>query len=170
MKKNLIAKTWERCRSLPRGPERPPSPCPLSKCKTWHSRNSYKDEKRKTRSQVAPEGCFSVYVGPEKQRFAIKTEYANHPMFQMLLEDAELEYGYNSEGPITLPCDVDLFYKVLAEMDQGCTGEEIRQGCGFAAYGSCSPFSPSRRLGKSEMAKGYGTYGLLTPSRLIKKN
>jgi hypothetical protein len=44
---------------------------------------------------VAPEGCFPVYVGPKKQKFVIKIEYANHSLFQMLLEEAESEYGYD---------------------------------------------------------------------------
>lgn len=82
--------------------------------------------------QVAPEGCFSVYVGPQRQRFVVKTKFANHPLFVMLLEEAELEYGYNSEGPILLPCEVDTFNQVVAEID----GEQQRgitnHGCSFA--------------------------------------
>jgi SAUR family protein len=154
-KKNLLLKTWHRCRSLPR-----------EKSTSTTSNLS----KSQSGNQVAPEGCFSVYVGPEKQRFVIKTKYANHPLFKMLLEDAEEEYGYNSEGPLLLPCDVDLFCKVLAEMDH--KEEEIVPSCGFA-HGSCSPFTPGRRVGKSgNMAKVYGSYGygLLTPSRLLKMN
>ncbi|KAL0425254.1 UNVERIFIED_CONTAM: hypothetical protein Sradi_1060200 [Sesamum radiatum] len=117
--------------------------------------------------QPTPNGCFSVYVGPEKQRFVIRTEFANHPLFKMLLEDAEIEYGFKNEGPLLLPCEVDLFCKVLAEMDSG-SGEEFDQySCG---YGSCSPFNPARRLGKSRSAKGYRSYGLLTPPRLLKIN
>lgn len=68
-------------------------------------------------SSRTPAGCFSVYVGPEKQRFVVKAEFANHPAFKVLLEDAALEYGYQSDGPILLPCDVDLFCQVLAEID-----------------------------------------------------
>ncbi|KAL0292465.1 UNVERIFIED_CONTAM: hypothetical protein Scaly_2589800 [Sesamum calycinum] len=87
--------------------------------------------------QPTPNGCFSVYVGPE------------------------------NKGPLLLPCEVDLFCKVLAEMDSG-SGEEFDQySCG---YGSCSPFNPARRLGKSRSAKGYRSYGLLTPPRLLKIN
>ncbi|KAH7867008.1 hypothetical protein Vadar_027782 [Vaccinium darrowii] len=153
-KKNFLLKTWDRCRSLPRE----------------KSGGTGTFTKSKSRNQVAPEGCFWVYVGPEKQRFVIKTKYANHPLFKMVLEDAEEEYGYNSEGPLLLPCDVDLFCKVLAEMDS--KEEEIVPSCGFA-YGSCSPFKPGRRVGKSgDMAKVSGSYGygLLTPSRLLKMN
>nr|XP_043639596.1 indole-3-acetic acid-induced protein ARG7-like [Erigeron canadensis] len=136
-KKNFLTKTWKRCRSFP------------------------------SKKNVAPEGFFPVYVGPEKQWFAVKMKYANHPLFRMLLEDAEIEYGYDTPGPLLLPCDVDLFYKVVAEME--ANEMEQPRGCGFV-YGSCSPFNPSRRIGNArgnQMAKGYGGYGLLTPSRLL---
>ncbi|KAF8390691.1 hypothetical protein HHK36_025218 [Tetracentron sinense] len=148
-KKGLIIKTWERCRSIGGGRKRSPvNPfTPMSKSRSW-PRNSDSPEENKliVRGQVAPEGCFSVYVGPQKQRFVLKTKYANHPLFKMLLEEAELEYGYNSEGPLALPCNVDLFYKVLSEMDS----DKIRQGCNFA--------------------KGYGSYRLLSPSRMVVMN
>ncbi|KAK9278029.1 hypothetical protein L1049_027586 [Liquidambar formosana] len=171
-KKNLILKTWERCQSIGSGNMRSPSAAKPSKSKSWHytTAKPAEDEnsKRKTKCRVAPDGCFSVYVGPEKQRFVIKTEFANHPSFKMLLEDAELEYGYNSEGPITLPCDVDLFIKVLADIE---SGDEIHPpaGCGFVkGYGSFSLLSPCRRQTSGDMAKNCGSYGLLTPSRLLK--
>lgn len=76
----------------------------------------------------------------------IKTEYANHPLFMMLLDEAEMEYGYNSEGPLTLPCDVDLFIQVLLEMDRDDDGDRIvTQRCGFSSKGSASyhPLCPS---------------------------
>ncbi|KAK9668932.1 hypothetical protein RND81_13G096700 [Saponaria officinalis] len=91
-----------------------------------------------------PGGCFSVYVGPEKQRFVMKAKYASHPLFMMLLDDAKEQYGYNSEGPIILPCGVDLFCKVLGEMDNECSDVIHPQCC--AGYGSYSLFSPSRLL------------------------
>lgn len=100
-KKGLITRTWKRCRSWP----------------SSGSREEDKEERRGGKQRVAPEGCFWVYVGPQKQRFVIKTEYVNHPLFQILLEEAASEYGYNNEGPLELPCDVDLFVKVLVEMD-----------------------------------------------------
>ncbi|PWA56830.1 small auxin-up RNA [Artemisia annua] len=87
-KKNIIIKTWERCRSIP------------------------SSSKKK-----APKGFFPVYVGPDRLWFAMKMKYANHPLFQVLLEDTEIEYGYNTPGPILLPCELDHFYEVLAEME-----------------------------------------------------
>lgn len=91
---------------------------------------------------AAEKGCFSVYVGLEKQRFVIKTEYANHPLFQILLEEAESEYGFNASGRLELPCKVDLFCKVLLAIEDGGDDEDLRQlGCGFrkGAYRILSP-------------------------------
>lgn len=128
------------------------------KSRSWHSSSSSSKEK-------VPNGCFSVYVGEEKKRFVMKIEFANHPLFKMLLEDAELEYGFNSEGPLLLPCAVDLFCKVLHEMDCVKEFDDV-----YRPRGSCTPFSPMRRLGKTEMARGCSSYGLLTPPRLLKIN
>ncbi|KAI5664976.1 hypothetical protein M9H77_24299 [Catharanthus roseus] len=125
----------------------------LSKCKS---------EKQQSKKRVVPEGCFSVYVGAELQKFVIKTECANHPLFKILLEDAELEYGFDCDGPIKLPCDVDLFFKILAEIES--TGKEEEDDDYGMSY-SCSPFStPTRRLGNG------ASYGLLNQSRSLKLN
>ncbi|XP_071694374.1 uncharacterized protein [Rutidosis leptorrhynchoides] len=133
-KKNFLIKTWDRCRSI-----------------------SCSNKKK-----VTPVGFFPVYVGPEKQWFAVKTKYANHPLFRMLLDDAEIEYGYNTPGPILLPCDLDLFYKVVAEMD---ANEDMEpHGCGLVS-GLLSPFSPGQRF-----VKGDGDYEILTPSRVVMTN
>ncbi|XAR50361.1 hypothetical protein NMG60_11004659 [Bertholletia excelsa] len=160
-KKNLLIKTWNRCLSFSGSRQKSPSPKPsktLSKSKSWPF-NSSKS------CQVAPEGCFSVYVGPERRRFVIKARQANHPLFRMLLEDAEMEYGFSSNGPLLIPCEVDLFCKVLAEMER----KKDVPGCGFV-YGQFSPFNPARRLGNGAMAQEVGPYGLLTQPRLLKMN
>ncbi|XWS63502.1 hypothetical protein CRYUN_Cryun06bG0103700 [Craigia yunnanensis] len=130
IKGNLINKTWERCKSIGHGHKGSPSgnTRALNKSKSLPSMDaSLKEEKRTRKNRVAPEGCFSVYVGPQKQRFVVKTEYANHPLFKILLEEAESEYGFSSEGPLVLPCNVDMFCKVLLAMDD--SDNKIRQGC-----------------------------------------
>ncbi|GKB24267.1 small auxin-up RNA [Tanacetum coccineum] len=120
-----------------------------------------------SKNKLAPKGYFPVYVGLEKKRFNIKTKYANLPLFTMLLEDVETEYGNNSNGPLPLPCDVDLFCKVLVEM---AANNAPQLGWGFA-YGSCSPFNTRHCVhGTQYMGKGYGSYAALTPSSLIKMN
>lgn len=141
-KRSLILKTWKRCRSLGRGGRRPPATGggggdvpPLPKTKSW--------PRPSEKHRVAPEGCLSVCVGAEKERFLIKMEYVNHPLFKMLLDEAEMEYGYANEGPLELPCEVDLFQSLLWEIEQ----DEIarRPGCNFA--------------------RGHGVYQLVSPSR-----
>ncbi|OMO64863.1 Auxin responsive SAUR protein [Corchorus capsularis] len=160
-KGSLIIKTWERCKSIGRGRRVSISPggsgrdAVYKKSRSWASMEvSLKEEKRSKKSRwVAPEGCFTVYIGPEKQRFVVKTKYANHPLFKILLEEAESEYGFNSEGPLVLPCNVDLFCKMLLAMDDGDghnSKKIFRQGCNFA--------------------RGYGSYRLLTPPPMIAIN
>ncbi|XP_047313013.1 auxin-responsive protein SAUR71-like [Impatiens glandulifera] len=170
-KKNVFLKTWEKCRSM----------SSTSRADKYQQPNEALTKSKscaQSGSQVAPGGCFSVYVGPEKKRFVIKAKYANHPLFMMLLEDSEMEYGYSSQGPILLPCEVDLLYKVLAEIDNQVHDNHLKSrdkimnhsGYGYAA--SCSPFNPSRRRIRHEgdMASGgYGSYGLLS-SPMLKLN
>lgn len=179
-KKSSIIKKFVKSVSFPKGKSAKSALIFLSRSRSYpctQSKNSSSSSSSSkiTRNQksvnVTPNGCFSVYVGAEKQRFVMKAKYANHPLFKMLLEDAETEYGFNTNGPLLLPCDVNLFYKVLAEIDNK-NEEEIHQqmGCGGGSS-SCSPFSPARRLGSSStMSKGYSAFGLLTPPRLLKIN
>ncbi|KAL3500984.1 hypothetical protein ACH5RR_035433 [Cinchona calisaya] len=150
-KKGLILKTWERCRSFGgigrKSSSRSRRAAKLkSKSLPGFDATAEVDQKRAKGTRVAPEGYFSVYVGADKQRFVIKTDCLNHSLFKMLLEEAESEYGYTSEGPLELPCDVDIFIKVLAEMD--C--DEIHPRCSFS--------------------KTYSSYHLLSSPRLLALN
>ena len=84
---------------------------PLSKlrrCRSW-PHGDWDD--------MAPDGCFAVYVGPDRARFVIKTEFINHPLFRMLLDDAEKEYGFDFAGPLTLPCEVAVFRSILGALN-----------------------------------------------------
>ncbi|KAK4791774.1 hypothetical protein SAY86_032187 [Trapa natans] len=177
-KGNLITKTWERCKSFSRGGSHPSTIDTdlglTRKSKSWHDpvmnglatpgrsyldhrRRSYEDDGKahriKGKHKVAPQGCFSVYVGPQKERFVVKTEYANHPLFRMLLEEAETEYGYSNTGPLELPCDVEVFRRILMELDSDDDGVgRRRKGCGFVHGGGGGLV---------------GAYRLLSPSRMM---
>ncbi|XP_038874823.1 auxin-responsive protein SAUR50 [Benincasa hispida] len=161
--KGLILKTWERCKSMGRRGRNSPSSAGIKRLLTRKTKSlphlkvfsggEDDDEKERRRSfggkgRVAPEGCFTVYVGAERQRFVIRTECANHPLFRSLLEEAEEEYGYNCQAPLSLPCDVESFYNVLMEMDDD-GGADLRRGCGyptpkrFGSYHLLSPRSSS---------------------------
>lgn len=140
VQKGLINKTWERCKSFggigrskrssifyQRGKSKS-LPHDLST-----TLNHDQEEKQMIKKlRVAPQGCFFIYVGAQKQRFVIKTEYINHPLFKILLEEAESEYGYKTEGPLKLPCEVGIFIKVLVELD-GEDHEPCKLGCNFTS-------------------------------------
>lgn len=166
-KGSLITKTWDRCKSLGR---RSSNNLQLGtqkegylkfKSNSWPRMDDMateaveedKKKKKKNKSgkkgRVLPEGCFSVYVGPDKQRFVIKTNYLNHPLFKMLLEEAESEFGYDIEGPLVLPCNIEIFNKVLMKMEED-SGDRVHQVCGFA--------------------KRPSSYQLLSPSSLLTIN
>jgi len=116
--------------------------------------------------RASPAGCFSVYVGPERERFVVRAECANNPLFQRLLDDAEHEYGYAAQGPLALPgCDVDAFLDVLWQMEHdeagGGGGQQLDAAasspiCGLqsgskgraAGYRMLSPRSSSPVVGR----------------------
>nr|XP_043607991.1 indole-3-acetic acid-induced protein ARG7-like [Erigeron canadensis] len=115
-KKGLISKTWERCKSF-----RVVGAKSSLGIKRGVSKRSISwprvDVVKETTLNIAPKGCFSVYVGPGRQRFVIKAEHANHPLFKALLVEAECEYGYRVEGPLELPCEVKDFITIMLEID-----------------------------------------------------
>ncbi|CAO2172595.1 unnamed protein product [Urochloa humidicola] len=84
--------------------------------------------------RASPAGCFSVYVGPERERFVVRADCANHPLFRRLLDDAEREYGYAAQGPLALPgCDVDAFLDVLWQMENAGDADDGELAAGSAA-------------------------------------
>lgn len=60
-----------------------------------------------------PAGHVAVCVGPSCRRFIVRATYLNHPVFNSLLVQAEEEYGFCNEGPLTIPCDESIFEEVL---------------------------------------------------------
>ncbi|XP_010537053.1 PREDICTED: auxin-responsive protein SAUR32 [Tarenaya hassleriana] len=69
-----------------------------------------------------PRGFMTIMVGHEDDeglhRFVIPVIYVNHPLFLRLLKEAEEEYGFNHDGPITIPCHVDEFRHVQDIIDE----------------------------------------------------
>ncbi|KAG9443707.1 hypothetical protein H6P81_015047 [Aristolochia fimbriata] len=60
-----------------------------------------------------PKGYLAVYVGPELRRFIIPTSYLSLPVFKALLEKAEEEFGFDPNGALTLPCEIETFKYIL---------------------------------------------------------
>ncbi|RCV28837.1 hypothetical protein SEVIR_5G440800v4 [Setaria viridis] len=109
--------------------------------------------------RASPAGCFSVYVGTERERFVVRAECANHPLFRRLLDDAEREYGYAAQGPLALPgCDVDAFLDVLWQMENDDDDTDGGGGQQFAAAAS----SPICGLHSGSKGRAAG-YRMLSP-------
>lgn len=68
-------------------------------------------------SAAVPKGFVAVCVGAELKRFVIPTEYLGHQMFGILLREAEEEFGFQQEGVLRFPCEVEMFQKVLKMME-----------------------------------------------------
>ncbi|PWA80704.1 small auxin-up RNA [Artemisia annua] len=116
-KKGLVSKTWERYKSF-RGVGASKSSQDVEQGFIRRTKSLPPlDEYTGTTLKIAPKGCFSVYVGPQKQRFVIKAKHANHSLFKAFLDESESEYGYKNGGPLVLPCEVIDFINVLLEID-----------------------------------------------------
>nr|DAD44176.1 TPA_asm: hypothetical protein HUJ06_002406 [Nelumbo nucifera] len=64
-----------------------------------------------------PKGYLAVYVGPELRRFIIPTTYLTLPVFKVLLEKVEEEFGFEHKGGLTIPCEIETFKYLLNCMD-----------------------------------------------------
>ncbi|KAJ7544163.1 hypothetical protein O6H91_09G066700 [Diphasiastrum complanatum] len=67
--------------------------------------------------QDVPKGCLAVYVGRERHRFVVPTEHLHHHLFKSLLEKSAKEFGFEYSGGIIIPCEVQLFQRILWLID-----------------------------------------------------
>ncbi|KAL1551881.1 auxin-responsive protein SAUR32-like [Salvia divinorum] len=68
-------------------------------------------------TNAVPKGFVAVCVGLDLKRFVIPTEYLSHQMFGILLREAEEEFGFQQEGVLKFPCEVEVFEKILKMME-----------------------------------------------------
>lgn len=71
-----------------------------------------------------PKGYLAVYVGPELRRFIIPTSYLTLPVFKVLLEKAEEEFGFDHKGGLTLPCEIETFKYLLQCIEHNHKGPD----------------------------------------------
>ncbi|OVA16032.1 Auxin-induced protein [Macleaya cordata] len=57
-------------------------------------------------------GHFVVYA-KEGKRFVVPLYYLNHPIFRVLLEMAEEEFGSTIHGPLQVPCEEELMDYII---------------------------------------------------------
>ncbi|KAJ9549580.1 hypothetical protein OSB04_022123 [Centaurea solstitialis] len=65
-----------------------------------------------------PKGHFTVYIGEtRKKRYIVPLEYLKHPSFQILLNLAEEEFGYDHPtGGLTIPCREETFMELTGRI------------------------------------------------------
>ncbi|KAK7320760.1 hypothetical protein VNO77_30531 [Canavalia gladiata] len=85
-------------------------------------------EREGASSNVVPKGYLAVCVGEELKRFIIPTEYLGHEAFQILLREAEEEFGFQQTGVLRIPCEVSVFESVL-KMVEGKKDKFSSQEC-----------------------------------------
>ncbi|KAI0501399.1 hypothetical protein KFK09_016344 [Dendrobium nobile] len=79
-----------------------------------HDRGSLR-RVRRWRSMVPP-GHVPVFVGEEKEWFAVAAEHLGSPAFKELLRRSEEEHGYEQSGVLRIPCSVQLFCIALRSL------------------------------------------------------
>ncbi|XP_020673126.2 auxin-responsive protein SAUR71-like [Dendrobium catenatum] len=91
-----------------------------------HERSSRR-RVRRWRSMVPP-GHVPVFVGEEKEWFAVAAEHLGSPAFKELLRRSEEEYGYEQSGVLRIPCSVQLFCRVLSSLSGDSSGVHRKLG------------------------------------------
>ena len=56
-----------------------------------------------------PKGHFVVYVGENRVRYVVPISFLTRPEFQLLLQQAEEEFGFDHDMGLTIPCDEAVF-------------------------------------------------------------
>ncbi|XP_054779817.1 auxin-responsive protein SAUR15-like [Prosopis cineraria] len=100
-------------------------------------------------SVVVPKGFLAICVGEELKRFTIPTEYLSHPAFQVLLREAEEEFGFHQEGVLKIPCHVSLFEKVLKVVEDKRPMFFGEDKDGFSCYGSDCEVTPTHHAAQT---------------------
>ncbi|KAK4736296.1 hypothetical protein R3W88_010557 [Solanum pinnatisectum] len=111
---------------------------------------SFSDKDDINNNNNVPKGCLAVLcVGKEEEkRFVIPMDYLAHQSFQVLLREAEEEFGFQQQGILKIPCQLSLFDKILKTIqsnkqpnDDTTSDDNIIHNVG----GCCSPDNHQQR-------------------------
>ncbi|GAB2229088.1 hypothetical protein Droror1_Dr00023223 [Drosera rotundifolia] len=78
------------------------------------------------RKMKVKKGSLVVLVGLENdhdddvKKFVIPISYIHHPLFSRLLDRARELYGYNTDGPLRLPCSAEDFTDLQWRIEKDC--------------------------------------------------
>ncbi|MED6220199.1 Auxin-responsive protein saur50 [Stylosanthes scabra] len=76
----------------------------LKRCSSFGKKQSCNNNEEGLPDDV-PKGHFVVYVGENRSRYIVPISWLDHPRFQILLQRAEEEFGFNHVMGLTIPCD-----------------------------------------------------------------
>ena len=62
-----------------------------------------------------PKGHFVVYVGENRVRYVVPISFLTRPEFQLLLQQAEEEFGFDHDMGLTIPCE-EVVFRSLTSM------------------------------------------------------
>ncbi|XP_010428583.1 PREDICTED: auxin-induced protein 15A-like [Camelina sativa] len=63
-----------------------------------------------------PKGHFVVYVGENRVRYVVPISFLTRPEFQLLLQQAEEEFGFDHDMGLTIPCEEVVFRSLTTSM------------------------------------------------------
>ncbi|OVA12842.1 Auxin-induced protein [Macleaya cordata] len=85
----------------------------LKRCSSLGKKQGYNDEEGLPVD--VPKGHFAVYVGEKRSRFIVPISFLTHPEFQILLQRAEEEFGFDHDMGLTIPCE-EVIFRSLTSM------------------------------------------------------
>ncbi|CBI37776.3 unnamed protein product, partial [Vitis vinifera] len=85
--------------------------------------------------RLADKGHFVVYT-TDKRRFMIPLAYLSNNILRELFKMAEEEFGLQSNGPITLPCD-SVFMEYILPLIQRGVAKDVEKALLFSLATSC---------------------------------
>ncbi|CAH8390977.1 unnamed protein product [Eruca vesicaria subsp. sativa] len=93
----------------------------LKRCSSLGKKQSseYNDEQEMDGESLpldVPKGHFVVYVGKTRVRYVLPISFLTRPEFQILLQQAEEEFGFDHGMGLTIPCDEVAFRSLVATM------------------------------------------------------
>ncbi|KAK8522166.1 hypothetical protein V6N13_115138 [Hibiscus sabdariffa] len=94
-----------------------------------------------------PAGHVAIIVGVNMRRFIVRATYLNHPMFGNLLVQTEEEYGFQHDGPLTIPCDESLFEEILLVVSRSDSSSNSGRFSGFDVLQRCCHVGMKNKLG-----------------------
>ncbi|XP_010459659.1 PREDICTED: auxin-induced protein 15A-like [Camelina sativa] len=68
--------------------------------------------------QDVPKGHFVVYVGGNRVRYVLPISFLTRAEFQLLLQQAEEEFGFDHNMGLTIPCEEVAFKSLITSMLQ----------------------------------------------------